>query len=239
MLDEEPAIKDKQVHLYQCDHLGTPTALTNQNGGIEWSVELDAWGEILSKRSTRAIYQSISLQGQHYDLESDLRYNRHRYYKAAIQRYASQDPIGLTGGINTYAFANDNPIIVIDPKGLAYFAYRPLSGLPWLGAASNNPIDNYFNTSLSHEQLFFEDGAAPSNIGFFGDSTLQTETNPQGYRRTPGSYNDCVIRKAASNIKISKYKLFGNNCQTWADNVRDEYERLMKNPDTLKECGLL
>ncbi|WP_318393283.1 RHS repeat-associated core domain-containing protein, partial [Enterobacter sp.] len=61
--------------------------------------------------------QLIRLPGQQYDAETGLYYNRHRYYDPAQGRYITQDPIGLEGGINAYAYPL-NPVINIDPLGL-------------------------------------------------------------------------------------------------------------------------
>ncbi|MCP1445073.1 hypothetical protein J3D54_004205 [Pseudomonas sp. GGS8] len=36
---------------YQCDHLGTPLELTDQNGDIVWSAQYKAWGEVREQRS--------------------------------------------------------------------------------------------------------------------------------------------------------------------------------------------
>lgn len=140
------------------------------------------------------------------------------------------------GDLRLYSYVEGNPLSNVDPLGLAYFAYRPLSGLPWLGPFSNNLLDNAMHTSLSHEQLFFEDTKSPSNIGFFGDGSLKSEPSPQGYRRVPGSYDDCVMRIAVRNVKLKAYRLAGNNCQDWADTVRDEHNRLSSDPATIQAC---
>lgn len=105
------------AQLYDCNHLGTPQQLINLNGHIDWSITLDAWGNTLSEENPHQLHQPIRMQGQQYDEESGLHYNRHRYYDPAVGRYITQDPIGLDGGLNLYTYPL-NTVTNIDPLGL-------------------------------------------------------------------------------------------------------------------------
>ena len=49
---------------------------------------------------------------------SGLIYMRARYYNPVWGRFISEDPIGLAGGINRYAYADGNPDEIVDPLGL-------------------------------------------------------------------------------------------------------------------------
>jgi hypothetical protein len=136
----------------------------------------------------------------------------------------------------------------LDPFGLAYFAKRALAHLPWIPVGVN-PVDDALNTEMVHEQLFFEDGKSPENIGFFDDGTLKTDPSPKGYHRADGGYDDCLMRQAIARVPLRPYCLLGKpggiekfNCQDWAAEVRKEYAKLQNDPNAKeacrdKECG--
>ncbi|MGY4641414.1 RHS repeat-associated protein [Pseudomonas sp. TE24901] len=102
---------------YQLDHLGTPQELTAPNGEIVWSAHYRAYGEI-SRLDVGKIDNPLRFQGQYFDQESGLHYNRHRYYNPDIGRYLTPDPVKLAGGINAYRYV-PNPTGWVDPLGLS------------------------------------------------------------------------------------------------------------------------
>jgi RHS repeat-associated protein len=131
-----PVIQTVQrIHYYQNDQLGTPRELTNAEGEIAWSATYQAWGNTLkvhwAQESAAAnerlqptdlaandpVHQPVRFQGQYFDAETGLHYNRFRYYDPDVGRFASQDPIGLSGGDNLYAYA-PNPTGWVDTFGL-------------------------------------------------------------------------------------------------------------------------
>ncbi|NWD83034.1 RHS domain-containing protein [Pseudomonas reactans] len=107
---------------YQCDHLGTPMELTDEQGDIAWAGVYKAWGLAKEQRSETAkrsdIRNPLRFQGQYFDVETGLHYNRYRYYDPQVGRFIGKDPIGFAGGFNVYAYAT-NPVGWIDPFGLA------------------------------------------------------------------------------------------------------------------------
>ncbi|MGY5357476.1 RHS repeat domain-containing protein [Cronobacter dublinensis] len=101
---------------YHCDPNGAPVRLTSVCGEIVWAERTGSWGEKGQVFASR-IDNPLRFQGQYFDPETGLHYNRYRYYDPAIAAYISQDPIALWGGYNSYQYSHD-PLLWIDPLGL-------------------------------------------------------------------------------------------------------------------------
>jgi RHS repeat-associated protein len=73
------------------------------------------------------------MPGQYFDAETGLNYNSFRDYDPATGRYVESDPIGLRGGINTYGYVNNQPLVGVDPLGLINInpILEALFPMPW------------------------------------------------------------------------------------------------------------
>ncbi|WP_227604967.1 RHS repeat domain-containing protein, partial [Acinetobacter sp. TGL-Y2] len=111
----------ERVAFYHCDQVGTPQTLSNELGECIWEIKQDTWGTALEIKATEEDnpfgYSNIRFQGQYYDKETGLHYNRYRYYEPYSARYVSKDPIGLLGGLHSTKYVSD-PNQWVDPMGL-------------------------------------------------------------------------------------------------------------------------
>ncbi len=115
MLRIEDTPQGQRLSAYVTDALGTPTQLVNAHGETARQAQPHDWAATRNERGHTA--QPIRFRGQWHDEESGLYYNRHRYYDPQQERYISQDPIGLNGGMNLYGYVT-NPTGMVDPLGL-------------------------------------------------------------------------------------------------------------------------
>ncbi|ODS24406.1 hypothetical protein AB835_03655 [Candidatus Endobugula sertula] len=104
------------INYLHVDHLYTPRFATNNTQQITWRWEGDGFGT--SEPEELGATMNLRFAGQYHDRESGLHYNWHRYYDPATGRYTTSDPIGLLGGMNTYGYAGQNPLLYVDPYGL-------------------------------------------------------------------------------------------------------------------------
>ena len=210
------------------DHLGSVRMVADvATGQVIQRIDYSEFGEVIN--DTAPGFQPLTFAGGLYDSQTKLVRFGARDYDAEVGRWTCKDPIRFVGGsLNLFAYVNNAPINWTDIFGLARFGKRPLSGWPWLEEASSNWLDDYFNTEVSHEHLFFDDG---TNIGF-RDNERFSEKSSEGYRFDNKHYDDDLMREALNNIVDGKYSLLGldgkpkNNCQDWCDRLRREYERL-------------
>jgi RHS repeat-associated protein len=111
------------VYFIHTDHLNTPRLVANSSGAAVWRWDQqEPFGVNVPDENPSALGQfefPLRFPGQYADKESNLHYNFFRDYDPVTGRYVQSDPIGLVGGLNTYAYVGGNPLLFIDPKGLA------------------------------------------------------------------------------------------------------------------------
>ncbi len=106
---------DTSVYYVHNNHLPAPVGMTNANKSVVWQAKYDPFGRASIPAS--AVVNNIRLPGQYYDDITGLHYNHFRHYNPFLGRYMQSDPIGLVGGINTFGYAYQNPVMNIDPDG--------------------------------------------------------------------------------------------------------------------------
>jgi RHS repeat-associated protein len=85
----------------------------------------------------------LRFAGQYADAGTGLHYNTFRYYDPEVGRFVSQDPIGLDGGSNLYAYAS-NPLTWVDPLG-------------WTGTRVPGLFNSFFDHDVSPDIQYSSD----------------------------------------------------------------------------------
>jgi RHS repeat-associated protein len=115
-----PAVDVYYVH---ADHLGTPRAITRaSDNALAWKWDnTEPFGNNPPNQNPAALgtfTYNLRMPGQYFDQETGTFYNYFRDYEPSTGRYVQSDPIGLRGGMNTYAYAFGRPLNWSDFFGL-------------------------------------------------------------------------------------------------------------------------
>jgi RHS repeat-associated protein len=111
-----------QVYAIHADHLDTPRVILDASGQVRWRWMGEPFGASSAEEQPTAgqpaLQQNLRFPGQQYESFGGRHYNHFRDYDPTTGRYVQSDPIGLAGGINTYAYVNSRPTMRTDSMGL-------------------------------------------------------------------------------------------------------------------------
>ncbi len=103
-------------YFYTRDHLGSVRELTDSTGTIQARYSYDPYGRRTKLSGTLAA--NFGFTGDYWHVPSSLALTLYRAYNPDLGRWISRDPIGEDGGVNLYAYVENNPIAVGDLLGL-------------------------------------------------------------------------------------------------------------------------
>ena len=185
------------------DHLGTPQFVTDDDGQVVWSANYLPFGEATVDEDPDgdgiAYELNLRFPGQYFDAETGLHYNYFRTYDPTIGRYLETDPIGIAGGLNTFAYAEGNPQKFSDFFGLdaqlcrRYFFPTPV---PY----ARHCFVRYTGGGTSS---FGPEGPGPDNA---------PEWWPKSCQETEGDQNDDCMKREMENCEAEQYDFMGFNC---------------------------
>jgi RHS repeat-associated protein len=104
------------------EHLNTPRLVADATGTTVWRWDqAEPFGVNVPDENPSGLGVfdlPLRLPGQYFDKETNFHYNYYRDYDPSIGRYVESDPIGLTGGLNTYVYAHAASLNYVDREGL-------------------------------------------------------------------------------------------------------------------------
>jgi RHS repeat-associated protein len=102
-------------YYYNMEMPGHVTGLVDGAGTVVNKYDYTPFGSATT--ATEGVEQPLGYMGRELDRVSGLYYVRARWYDPEQGRFLSEDPIGLAGGMNMYAYVDNNPTNFTDPTG--------------------------------------------------------------------------------------------------------------------------
>lgn len=128
-------------HFYTKDHLGSIREVTDSSGNIVSQYSYDPYGRQVKIAGTGPD-ADFGYQNYYLHQRSGLNLTLHRAYNPSIGRWLSRDPIAENGGVNLYAYVENNPISRSDPTGLWQYSGN-WGGPGWTSGRNQSELSNF------------------------------------------------------------------------------------------------
>ncbi len=109
------------------DYINSSSIMTDSAGALAETLDYFPFGGVRIDNRTGNLDEQRKYIGQEYDTDTSLNYLNARYYNSATGKFSSQDPMFWSFDkswladpqrLNSYSYANNNPITGSDPSGL-------------------------------------------------------------------------------------------------------------------------
>jgi RHS repeat-associated protein len=215
---------------YHFDQVGSTLALSNDVGVVTGRLEYTAYG--VTSFISGVVDTKFRYNGQYgvqTDLTTGLLQMRARWYSPSIGRFLSEDPIGFSGGMNWYAYADGNPISKSDPFGFAaaqndfwgqvgdkinalgeslFCATQDLHGAT--AAGTDRIIDGFFgggSTVLGHVEPLKSMGSyQPGSMGDRGGDFMATYATAVGFvAGARGAFSGGAAAEGGGMVRVTSW----------------------------------
>ncbi len=235
-IDEPLALErsgNSNYYYYHADGLGSIVSITDDSRNVVQSYDYSSYGLATASSDFRNSYQFTARE---YDWETGTYFYRARYYDPIDGAFISKDPIGFAGGINIYAYSENNPTNFLDPSGMAtYQINRELGGNQL--RSTWNPLSHTFiavtdvngrvKATYSWGNIYAKDRFmmtkwAPANLPDDVLAATRAISTNNAYMISDG-FLDKYVTKAYNELSYSDYERWSpfNSCKHKGINLID------------------
>ncbi len=239
------------TYYYLKDLSNTVLSLVNDNGIAVEYYEYDAYGNVTIRNesgtviSTSAYGNRYLFQGREYDYTTQLYHFRARWYDPETGRWLSNDPIGISGGLNLYAFCSNDPVNFVDPMGLDVWVI--VDGRSAISVGHEYVVGNNGNGGYWHADKNFESGVLPLLAGLSIGTKSVKNYVPESDNFNPSKPGYTILRHVVTTDEVDRilqeevkkwqndpnidnyYQAEFDNCRKFANGIADRAEYLMDN----------